>query len=75
MKLVLLIGLLVPASLGCATTPNPYSYSGVMTMAECRAQCASYAYPVIGVIDGNCQCDNRHCLSSIGCEPLAPPPK
>mgnify|MGYP001560368288 CR=1 FL=1 len=56
---------------------NPYAYSGVMTMAECRSQCASRAYPPIGVQNGNCICDTSHCLRAKrhgGCEqlPMAP---
>ncbi|MGH7703153.1 MAG: hypothetical protein ACREMO_08660 [Gemmatimonadales bacterium] len=56
----------------CAAV-NPFAYNGVMTPSECRAQCASRAYPMIEVRDGFCVCDTRNCMRSRnhgGCEQL-----
>lgn len=61
---------------GCAAV-NPYAYSGVMTPAECRSQCASYALPPIGVQDGVCVCDTSRCQRPKhrgGCEQLPTKP-
>jgi len=72
MKFLLATLLLV----GCATT-NPYAYSGVMTPAECRAECASRAYPMIEVRDGACICETRQCQRPKhrgGCEQLPQAP-
>lgn len=71
MKSILLAALL--ALCGCATV-NPYAYSGVMTPAECRADCAGYGYPMLRVQNGGCECDTSKCFSSVGCEQLPPSP-
>lgn len=73
--LFLVVGLLT----ACAAF-NPYAYSGVMTKAECEAECSSRGYGVLGLTESNgqigCMCDGvcvrprRHG----GCERLAPAP-
>lgn len=73
-----LLAVLLLVSCRCATTKNPYAYNGVMSEAECEAQCGSYGYLKIGVIDGGCQCDTSSCARSLGlggCEKLPAPPR
>lgn len=72
MKTILLLAVLL-MSCRCATTPNPYAYSGVMSEAECSAECGSRAMPSMGVKDGQCRCDITKCGRSRahgGCEAL-----
>lgn len=61
MKKLMLASLLL-LSCRCATTPvNPYAYSGVMSEAECAAECGSRAMPSLGIKDGECKCDETKC--------------